>query len=53
MNNINTQLQALRDELIKAHLDYYSAHLDYIIGLMEQKETKKPEENKWTDDHAQ
>jgi len=34
MIEVQAQLEALRDELIKAHLDYYSEHVEFIIELL-------------------
>tara|TARA_R110000787_G_scaffold41423_5_gene102375 strand:+ start:573 stop:710 length:138 start_codon:yes stop_codon:yes gene_type:complete len=31
---VHTHLEALRDELQKAHLDYYSEHVEHIIELL-------------------
>ncbi len=30
-------LEAMRDEMKSAHLDYYVEHIDYIIKLLEKK----------------
>ena len=31
---VQTQLEALRDELMNTHLDYYSEHVEFIIELL-------------------
>jgi hypothetical protein len=37
MSDIVIQLIAVRDQLKEDRLDYYAEHIDYIIGLLEQK----------------
>ena len=37
MADIVIQLIAVRDQLKEDKLDYYAEHIDYIIGLIEDK----------------
>lgn len=37
MSDIIIQLIAVRDQLKEDKLDYYAEHIDYIIGLFEDK----------------
>lgn len=37
MSKIIPQLIAVRDQLKEDKLDYYAEHIDYIIGLLEDK----------------
>ena len=37
MADIIIQLIAVRDQLKEDKLDYYAEHIDYIIGLLEDK----------------
>lgn len=34
---IRAHLEAMRDEMQNAHLDYYAEHIDYILSLLEIK----------------
>ena len=37
MSNIIIQLIAMRDQMKEDKLDYYAEHIDYIIGLLENR----------------
>ena len=37
MSDIIIQLIAVRDQLKEDKLDYYAEHINYIIGLLEDK----------------
>lgn len=37
MSDIIIQLIAVRDQLKEDKLDYYAEHIDYIIGLLENR----------------
>jgi hypothetical protein len=37
MSNVITQLIAMRDQMKEDKLEYYAEHIDYIIGLLEDK----------------
>jgi hypothetical protein len=44
MSNIpqaRLRLEALRDEMIASHLDYYVEHVDHVLSLMVRKKYKK------------